>query len=530
MPSPARAAGLPGDRPPRILFCRTPRFMWPILTEADNFLIPLGYLCLAAALRESMPDVEIKLIDCPVQQLGWGSLEALCREWQPDVVCAGDEAIYVHESAKLFRMAKRVNPECITIGGGYTLPHVPEWSLGPGAVDFLVFGEGEITFCELIATLRQGGNLADIKGLIYLSDDGKVVKTPWRPLIHDLDSLPMPAYDLMPRISHRRRANLFQNSFNIEKGRGCIDTCNFCAIWTQMGNWEGGKPKPRYRVKSPERVMREMDVLYNQYGYKNYMFVDGTFNIDPDWNNDWADRVIQRNWKDLAWYGFFRADTFDREHKMGVFQKLVQTGLHWYLVGIERETADDYAFLKKHNYESESIRRMFETLRVDYPQVVRHATFLIGLPEDTHEKLDSLFDYAMSLRPDFIDFRTISPEPGTTLWNQAIEENWLEDKGIDELKDFYWWQPVMRTNHLDMNQMMEVANNMNRKVFMNYIRMDTLRSLVSRSPARRGYYRFMVGVGAKTMAQHALDVALKKTSFSHLNVIKDMVKPDWYEL
>ena len=99
MPSPARNAGLPSNRPPRILFCRTPRYMWPILSEADNFLIPLGYLCLAAALRESMPDVEIKLVDCPVQKLGWGSLEALLREWQPDMVCAGDEAIYVHETA-----------------------------------------------------------------------------------------------------------------------------------------------------------------------------------------------------------------------------------------------------------------------------------------------------------------------------------------------------------------------------------------------------------------------------------------------
>ncbi|MGB0638770.1 MAG: B12-binding domain-containing radical SAM protein, partial [Myxococcota bacterium] len=237
---------------------RTPRFMWPILTEADNFLIPLGYLCLAAAVRESMPDVEIKLIDCPIQQMGWGSLESLMREWQPDMVCAGDEAIYVHESAKLFRTAKRANPECITVGGGYTLPHVPEWALGPAAVDFLVFGEGEITFTELVKTLRYGGDLSTVKGLRYLNDDGSVLDTGFRPLIHDLDSLPMPAYDLMPRISHRKNASLFQNSFNIEKGRGCIDTCNFCAIWTQMGSWKNGKPRPRYRVKSPERVVREM--------------------------------------------------------------------------------------------------------------------------------------------------------------------------------------------------------------------------------------------------------------------------------
>jgi len=529
MTSDARQAGLPAHRPPRILFCRTPRYMWPILSEADNFLIPLGYLCLAAALRESMPDVELKLVDCPVQRMGWGSLRKLIDEWKPDMVCAGDEAIYVHETAKLFRAAKKSNPECITVGGGYTLPHVPEWAIDRAKADFLVFGEGEITFCELVSTLRNGGDLTAVKGLIFRDDTGKLVRTGWRPLIHDLDSLPMPAYDLMPRISSRRHASLYQNSFNIEKGRGCIDTCNFCAIWTQAGDWSTGSPKPRYRVKSPERVVREMEVLHRQYGYDNFMFVDGTFNIDSNWNEEWASQVLAKRWKDIAWYGFFRADTFDKEHRRGVFKKLVQTGLHWYLVGVERQDAEDYEFLQKHNYDSTVMRSMFDTLRRDYPSVVRHATFLIGLPDDTRDKLQRLFDYAVSLEPDFIAFQTISPEPGTTLWEQAIAEGWLEEKGMDDLHEFYWWQPVMRTKHLSMDEMVEIANQMNRDVFKSYIRMDTLRSLVSRSRARRGYYRFMVGVGAKTFLQHGRDVLKGRTDFEHLNVIKDMNKPEWYD-
>ena len=503
--------------------------MWPILSEADNFLIPLGYLCLAAALRESMPDVELKLVDCPVERIGWASLKKLLEEWQPDMVCAGDEAIYVHETARLFHTARELNPGVVNVGGGYTLPHVPEWAIDKAGADVLVFGEGELTFCELVSTLRKGGDLSSVKGLIYRDDKGTLIHTGWRPLIHDLDSLPMPAYDLMPRIAGRRHASLFQNSFNIEKGRGCIDTCNFCAIWTQAGDWSTGKPKPRYRAKSPERVVREMEVLHRQYGYDNFMFVDGTFNIDANWNEEWASQVISKRWDDIAWYGFFRADTFEKEHRRGVFKKLVQTGLHWYLVGVERETQEDYAFLSKHNYDGTVMRSMFDTLRRDYPSVVRHATFLIGLPDDTREKLQRLFDYAVSLRPDFIAFQTISPEPGTTLWEQAQAEGWLEDKGMDELHEFYWWQPVMRTKHLTMAEMVEIANQMNRDVFKSYIRPSTLRSLFSRSRARRGYYRFLVGVGLKTFLQHGRQVARGDTDFAHLNVIKDMVRPDWYE-
>ena len=368
--------------------------MWPILSEADNFLIPLGYLCLAAALRESMPDVEIKLVDCPVQKMGWGSLEALMREWQPDMVCAGDEAIYVHETAKFFRTAKRANPECITVGGGYTLPHVPEWALGPGASDFLVFGEGEITFTELVSTLRYGGDLSKVKGLRYLDKDGTVLDTGFRPLIRHLDDLPLPAYDLMPRISHRKGASLFQNSFNIEKGRGCIDTCSFCAIWTQMGNWKDGKPRPRYRVKSPDRVVKEMEILHRQYGYHNFMFVDGTFNIDPDWNNEWADKVIAA-WDDIAWYGF-RADTYERENRMGVFKTRSNRTALVFDWSSERRPMTSVLEQTQHN--TDVMRAMFESLRIDHPQVVRHDLHY-GLPDDDREKLDRLFDYAISLRP-----------------------------------------------------------------------------------------------------------------------------------
>ena len=297
-----------------------------------------------------------------------------------------------------------------------------------------------------------------------------------------------------------------------------------------MGSWKDGKPRPRYRVKSPERVVREMEVLHRQYGYHNFMFVDGTFNIDPNWNNEWADQVIAKNWDDIAWYGFFRADTYERERKMGVFKKLkLETGLHWYLVGVERETADDYAFLSKHNYDTNLMRAMFESLRVDYPEVVRHATFIIGLPEDTREKLDQLFDYAVSLRPDFIAFQTISPEPGTPLWNQTIAEGWLEDKGMDELKEFYWWQPVMRTNHLSMQEMLEVANTMNRNVFSATCA-GTPFARCSRASGATSVLPVHGGCRGKDHGAARLRCCPWKDILSHLNVIKDMVKPYWYDL
>ncbi|MFA4908392.1 MAG: hypothetical protein WC583_01900, partial [Candidatus Omnitrophota bacterium] len=90
----------------KVLLIRPPRYLWPVVNESDNFMLPLGLPCLAASIKKELPDVDVKIIDCPPLKIGWKTLAKLIREIRPDVVGAGEEALYHHEAVKLFRLSK----------------------------------------------------------------------------------------------------------------------------------------------------------------------------------------------------------------------------------------------------------------------------------------------------------------------------------------------------------------------------------------------------------------------------------------
>ena len=172
----------------KILLIRPPRYLWPFINESDNFLLPLGLPCIAAAIRKNHPDIEVKIVDCPPLKIGWHTLARIIREEKPDMIGAGEEALYHHEALKLFRLAKEIDPAILTVGGGHFFSWMVESSLKNPDLDIIVRFEGEQTIVELVEELQNRRDLASVKGIAF-QKDGSVVTTPLRPLIEDLDSL-----------------------------------------------------------------------------------------------------------------------------------------------------------------------------------------------------------------------------------------------------------------------------------------------------------------------------------------------------
>ena len=154
----------------KILLVRPPRYLWPFINESDNFLLPLGLPCIAGAIRAKMPEVEVKVIDCPPLKIGWESLGRILREERPDAVGAGDETLYHHEAVKLFELAKNINPGIITIGGGHFFSWMLESSLENFPIDIIVRFEGEETIVELLNALKNKKDLSQVKGIAYRKD------------------------------------------------------------------------------------------------------------------------------------------------------------------------------------------------------------------------------------------------------------------------------------------------------------------------------------------------------------------------
>ena len=103
-------------------------------------------------------------------------------------------------------------------------------------------------------------HLAGHPGLAFRNSDGEITITPRRPLIDDLDTLPLPAYDAIDIRHYGRRSANHPRLVSVEHSRGCMDSCSFCILWKQMGESANGngRLRPRLRTKSPERSFDEV--------------------------------------------------------------------------------------------------------------------------------------------------------------------------------------------------------------------------------------------------------------------------------
>jgi anaerobic magnesium-protoporphyrin IX monomethyl ester cyclase len=183
-----------------------------------------------------------------------------------------------------FRMIKLAKEKgCAVIISSSDSTDRYEQYLNEGA-DFVLIGEAELTLLELADTLRKGAtNFSSIQGIAF-KQNGNLVKTSRRNVIHNLDELPMPAWDLADIALYRKywmkSSGYF--SMNIGTTRGCPFKCNWCAK-PIYGN--------RYNSRSPRNVVDELKFLHEKYHFDHIWFCDDIFGLKPGWVNEFADLV-----------------------------------------------------------------------------------------------------------------------------------------------------------------------------------------------------------------------------------------------
>ena len=399
------------------LFVRPPRPLWPFNGPASAVWPPLAFASLAAALREQHRGLDVAILDAPALHMGWRSLEAELNRLRPAYVAIGEEAVSCREGLRLARIAKEIQAQ--VVAGGCFFGHVPEEALGTGLVDFVVHGEGEITLVGLVEALRSGAerDLSRVQGISYCAGE-EIVRTPPRPLIPDLDQLPMPAYDLLPVSCYGRGSRNHPDLAAIELGRGCFGSCNFCVLWRQMGRSEGAAILPHLRTKSAERLMEEIRILTGKYRRRYLAWVDPCFNADPRIHDRLAGLLLRENLR-IGQAAWVRADTVLRDAASGALGRCVRAGLNEVYIGIER---DDPAMLDRLNktVASDECRRALQILARDYPEVYTVGSFIYGMPGDTPERVKELRRFASGLDLDYAFFIPLTPLPGTPYWRKEM--------------------------------------------------------------------------------------------------------------
>jgi anaerobic magnesium-protoporphyrin IX monomethyl ester cyclase len=288
---------------------------------------PLGLLYIGAVLeREGIP---VEILPADVLGWDWADIRRKIERDKPDIVGVTITTENRFQSFALIRLAKRAHRGVLTVLGGPhasmaaedCLDHIPE-------LDVVVRGEGEFTTLDLCRAWDKAKDLAalrDIPGLV-LRVEGKARGNPPRPPIADLDSLPFPAFHLVPfekfNFTFPVPGHGELPAVNVMTSRGCPFACNFCATPINWGR--------RVRFRSPENVVREIELLKERYGIKLVFFYDDTFNASPKRADAIADLMIERH------LGVFfkcdvRIDIMDRP----LVEKLKQAGLFHLSFGLE---------------------------------------------------------------------------------------------------------------------------------------------------------------------------------------------------
>ena len=340
-------------------------------------------------------------------------------------IALGYELVIMHTStpsfptdAKFAEEIKKRNPSIMVGMVGAKTAVDPHGSLGASdAIDFVCREEFDYT-CRDVAS---GIPLKDIAGLSYRLADGSIEHNGPRPIIENMDELPFvaPVYQRDLKIENYFIGYLQHPYVSIYTGRGCRSKCTFC-LWPQT---VGGH---RYRVRSVENVLEEVKwIKENMPEVKELMFDDDTF-------TDFKPRAEEIA-RGLGKLGVTWSCNAKANVPYSTLKIMKENGLRLLLVGYE--SGDDQILLNiKKGLRTDIARRFSEDCRTLGIKV--HGTFILGLPGETEETIEKTIEYAKEINPHTIQISLAAPYPGTRLYNEAVENGWMEDnKTINLVSD-----------------------------------------------------------------------------------------------
>lgn len=387
-----------------------------ILKDKYLFSVPLGLLQIAGQIKPYNYDVS--LIDfiylLRTKQLNididiYRRCAEIIMQDKPDVVGFTTVSLTYPPTINIAKYCKEINPEVIVIFGGPQATVTYHETLSKFSfVDFVVRGEGDFTFVELInAIVNNEQDFSGIQGISYIDKgNGKIVTTPERPVVDNLDLLAMPDYSIIPDINVYRSESL-DGKFAalVDSGRGCVFDCKFCSSRLVWGR------KARY--KSIDRVFKEIDILLNDYGADEIYLVHDLFSARRSYVKEFCQRILDEN-RRIDWHCRCRVDTVDRE----LLALMKEAGCTKVIYGIE---SGSESTLKNMNKKI-NLEKIEEALKVTQEFGFSPTNFFIlGYPTETFEDFEQtlqLMAKSFILTQSKPTMMVLSPLSKTDVYNQ----------------------------------------------------------------------------------------------------------------
>ncbi len=370
---------------------------------------PLGIATIAAVLEKAGYEVEV--LDMNFLQRGgfsWKELEKSIRDIGPDVVGITCTTPAVISVLKISDIVKVINPKIFVVVGGPNASALPQNLLEIGeSVDFVVIGEGEHTFLELLSYFKNKTEIKEVKGVGY-REDGKIILTFKRPYIENLDELPFPARHFLPPLEKYHFAIHCYKSLpvtSIITSRGCSCNCNFCSQ-SVFGH--------RYRVRTPKNIVSEIEYLVREHSIRSIMIVDDTFTANKARVDEFCELLISKN-LNVSWLCYAGIQEVDKV----MLIKMRRAGCHQIYYGIE---SGIQRLLNKMN-KGITIAQIKDAVKYakDAGLEVR-GQFMLGYPTETLTEVERTIKFSKGLNLDYAEFSFTTPLPGSQLYNQVVSK------------------------------------------------------------------------------------------------------------
>jgi len=404
-----------------------------IIKTERGFDPPLGLLYLAGYLKK-YSDYELKMIDAQVEKLSYSKLKERIKEFSPDIIGITTMSFTLLDVIKTIETAKTVCPNTKIIIGG---PHVqiyPTESADLKDVDYVVSGEGEITFLELIKNINNTEAIKKIPGIIF-KEKNEIINTGTPTYLNDLDKLPFPPRELLPYkkyFSLLAKERVITTMFT---SRGCPFQCAFCDR-PAMGRG--------FRFRSANKVVDEIEECL-KLGIKEIFIYDDTFTVNKQRVVDVCNEILKRKLK-FIWDIRARVDTIDEE----LLILLKKAGCERIHYGVEAGTEKILKVLNKKISLDQVLKAFNLTKKIGIQTL---AYFMIGSPTETKEDILETIKFMKKLNPDFVQITLLTPFPGTKVYQWALEQGvfkkdyWREfaKNPKPEFKTKYWTKELSRT-------------------------------------------------------------------------------------
>ena len=406
-------------------------------------LFPLGLGYIASALEQD--GVEVDLVDCPSEgydtlldigkdRFVYGLSETQIRErierFRPQAI--GISCLFSTLEKRMMivaRIAKEVDPDIVVFVGG---PHVSAFFkrvIKDPAIDYCVIAEGERSTVKLVQALNGQCGLADVEALCY-RDGANFVVQPRVGWITDLDTLPFPARHIVDferyysigkvqgvRLDGEGELRIAQ----MTTSRGCPFQCTYCAKNVTSGT--------RYRTRSANNVLDEIEHLVERYGVQRIAFQDDNFTADMARAAEICDGIVERK-LDITW---------EAHNGLGVnylsaplLEKMKASGCVSFTIAVESANDATLARVQKPNYIQYAPPIVKKAKELD---IEVRGFFMIGFPGESIEEVWSTVAYARELNLAVTAFALVTPLPGTKLYHDCVQAGMIDESTID-FEDF----------------------------------------------------------------------------------------------